>query len=147
MSVSALQSLDQGAPGVAAVPAGNILVDVARYQASVGNRPVVLTYQEFELLRLLVGRLDRIVPFDELVDGLWHGDPVGTRRRLRVVVCRLRAKLDGAQPYRIETVRARGYGLTVFGREQEAGDFLALAPLRSYYPNADERRTERQERC
>jgi DNA-binding response OmpR family regulator len=92
--------------------AGDVHLDIARYQAFVGGKPVALTYQEFELLRLLLSKRDRILPYDELVQGLWHGATAGTHRRLGVVVCRLRAKLAGSWPYRIQTVRGRGYGLT-----------------------------------
>ncbi|MEX1253039.1 MAG: winged helix-turn-helix domain-containing protein [Dehalococcoidia bacterium] len=94
-----------------AMSAGNVRVDVARYQAFVAEKPVTLTYQEFELLRLLVGKPNRIVRYDELIVGLWRDAADGSRRRLGVVICRLRAKLSGASPYRIQTVRGRGYGL------------------------------------
>jgi DNA-binding response OmpR family regulator len=92
--------------------AGNIRLDVDGYRAFVGDRAITLSYQEFELLRMLASKPDRIISYDELVRGLW-GDPgIGTRRRLSVVICRLRAKLSGARPYNIRTVRGRGYGLT-----------------------------------
>jgi two-component system alkaline phosphatase synthesis response regulator PhoP len=93
--------------------AGNLHVNLEQYQASVAGSRVTLTYQEFELLRLLAEGRDRILSFDALIDELWHGSSIGTRRRLGVVICRLRAKLSGLWPYRIETVRSRGYGLTV----------------------------------
>jgi DNA-binding response OmpR family regulator len=93
--------------------AGNIHVDLAAYRAYVAGVSVQLTYQEFELLRLLVTRRDRIVPFDELIEDLWHGAQISTKRRLGVVICRLRAKLTNSRPYRIETIRGRGYGLVV----------------------------------
>jgi DNA-binding response OmpR family regulator len=94
-----------------AMSAGNVRLDVGRYQAFVDEKPLTLTYQEFELLRLLVGKPDRIVHYDELIEGLWQGTNSGSRRRLGVVVCRLRAKLSASEPYHIRTVRSRGYGL------------------------------------
>jgi DNA-binding response OmpR family regulator len=94
-----------------ALSAGNVRVDIGRFQAFVDDRPVPLTYQEFELLRLLVGQPNRIIHYDELIEGLWQGTGVGSRRRLGVVVCRLRAKLSASRPYHIRTVRSRGYGL------------------------------------
>lgn len=92
--------------------AGNLRVDVERYQAFVGEAPVTLTYQEFELLSILVKGRDRIMSFDDLIGQIWHESSEGTRRRLGVVICRLRAKISGTWPYRIQTVRGRGYGLT-----------------------------------
>lgn len=102
--------------------AGDVYVDVARFQAFVSGKPIALTYQEFELLRLLVGKADRIIPYEELVRALFRSKSVGMRRRLGVVVCRLRAKLEGSQLYRIQTVRGRGYGLTASMRESTHGD-------------------------
>jgi two-component system response regulator RegX3 len=97
----------------AILSAGSVHVDLAHYQAFVGGRPVALTYQEFELLRLLLARPDRIIPYDELLLALWGSTSGLLRRRLGVAVCRLRAKLGTFRPYRIQTVRGRGYGLTL----------------------------------
>jgi DNA-binding response OmpR family regulator len=102
------------------VSAGDIRLDVEGYRAFVGDRAVTLSYQEFELLRMLASRRDRIISYDELVRGLWGDACAGTRRRLSVVICRLRAKLAGARPYNIETVRGRGYGLTASDGPGEA---------------------------
>lgn len=95
-----------------AMSAGNIRLDVEGFRAFVGGTAVTLSFQEFELLRMLASKPDRIIAYDELVRGLWGDAGAGARRRLSVVVCRLRAKLAGARPYNIETVRGRGYGLT-----------------------------------
>ena len=102
--------------------AGNIRVDVDQYRAFVGETAVVLTYQEFELLQLLVARRNRILSFDEIAARLWNAPAKGTRQRLGVVICRLRAKLRGASPYQIRTVRSRGYGLTTNAYETEVGE-------------------------
>ncbi len=97
--------------GPEALAAGNIVVDVASYRVTVDDAPVVLTYQEFELLRLLITQPDRIMPYELLARALWSSTGQKKVRRLGVVVCRLRAKLAASWPYRIETVRGRGYGL------------------------------------
>jgi DNA-binding response OmpR family regulator len=99
--------------------AGNIRASMALYQAWVGGKQVDLTYKEFELLRFLLSNPDRILSYDDLVDVLWPQGGPGVRRRLGVVVCRLRAKLAGSWPYRIQTVRHRGYGLTATQEEGE----------------------------
>ena len=39
---------------------GNIALDLSTYRVSVGSRPANLSYQEFELLRLLAGTPDRV---------------------------------------------------------------------------------------
>ena len=90
---------------------GNVSVDLATYQVSVDRRPANLTYQEFELLRHLVDFRDRVVSFDVLSGLLWGSTGAKESRRLNVLVCRLRSKLRNSTPYRLETVRGRGYGL------------------------------------
>jgi len=90
---------------------GNVSVDLATYKAFVGRKPVKLTYQEFELLRYLAEFRDRVVSFDVLSGLLWSTTGPRQIRRLNVLVCRLRSKLRDSAPYRLETVRGRGYGL------------------------------------
>lgn len=90
---------------------GNIVVDLDGFRVMVEDVLIDLTFQEFELLRIFVSRPDSIILYDELAVALWGS--VGNRKRLRlgVLLCRLRAKLSGSDPYRFETVRGRGYGL------------------------------------
>ena len=111
MIASALSTGSRPSDEAPAMSAGNVRLDVARYQAFVAEKPLTLTYQEFELLRLLVGKPNRIVQYDELIEGIWKNHEEGSRRRLGVVICRLRAKLSASEPYHIRTVRSRGYGL------------------------------------
>jgi DNA-binding response OmpR family regulator len=91
--------------------AGNIEMDLDTFRASVAGRPVNLSYQEFELLRYLVGTPDRVASFAALGDLLWGAEGHRENRRLNVLVCRLRSKLTDSAPYRLATVRGRGYGL------------------------------------
>ena len=90
---------------------GNVSVDLATFKVTVGVRPASLTYQEFELLRYLADFRDRVVSFDVLSGLLWGSTGPKEIRRLNVLVCRLRSKLRDSFPYRLETVRGRGYGL------------------------------------
>jgi len=89
---------------------GNVSVDLATFKVTVGVRPANLTYQEFELLRYLADFRDRVVSFDVLSGLLWGSTGPKETRRLNVLVCRLRSKLRNSVPYRLETVRGRGYG-------------------------------------
>jgi two-component system response regulator VicR len=90
---------------------GNLRIDLDSYEVSVDGRPVTLTHQEFELLVMLAREAGRIHAYATLGQALWRSDGDNSLRRLNVAICRLRAKLAGSRPYRIETVRRRGYGL------------------------------------
>lgn len=91
--------------------AGNINLDLTTFQVSIGDRPVKLTYQEFELLRHLADFRDHVVSFDVLSGRIWGATGSAETKRLNVLICRLRVKLAQSSPYQIETVRGRGYGL------------------------------------
>ena len=90
---------------------GNVLVNPNTYKILVDGTAVELTFYEFELLYRLCLEPDRIISYDSLCQAVWSSRGRQERRRLSVTVCRLRAKLALSHPYRLETVRGRGYGL------------------------------------
>lgn len=98
-------------PALSRLSVGNIELDLTTFRVNVGHRPANLSYQEFELLRYLAGLPDRVASFDILSSFLWGSQGQKENRRLNVLACRLRTKLAGSAPYRLETVRGRGYGL------------------------------------
>jgi DNA-binding response OmpR family regulator len=67
-----------------------------------------LTRKEFELLRYLVERPDRVVTRERLLERVWGYDPEVSTRSIDAHVRRLRAKLVAARS-RIETVVGLGY--------------------------------------
>ncbi len=95
----------------AQISVGNIRLDMAAFRVSIAERPANLSYQEFELLRYLANHSDRVASFSALCSFLWSSEGQKELRRLNVLVCRLRGKLTNSEPYRLETVRGRGYGL------------------------------------
>jgi DNA-binding response OmpR family regulator len=94
-----------------AIVLGNLKVDVEGFRAEVDDEPVTLTTQEFELLAALARRAGRLVTQEALAVALWPEPKVGYGRHIGVVMSRIRAKLSAAYPYRIETVRNRGFVL------------------------------------
>jgi len=89
---------------------GNVSVNLRTFGVVIRDKAVNLTFFEFELLRLLCREVDRIVNYDALCQALWSSMGEKERRRLSVAISRLRAKLTASWPYRVETVRSRGYG-------------------------------------
>jgi two-component system, OmpR family, response regulator len=92
---------------------GEIEIDPARRQCSVGGQPVPLTHREFALLEALARRPGEPLTRGELFDRVWGPDHPGVSNVVDVYVGYLRRKLDrpgcpdGAS--RIETVRGIGY--------------------------------------
>jgi DNA-binding response OmpR family regulator len=89
---------------------GNVRMNLRTFGVTVKDRAVDLTFFEFELLCELCRQVDRIVNYDSLCQALWHSVGRKERRRLNVAMCRLRSKLTASWPYKVETVRGRGYG-------------------------------------
>jgi DNA-binding response OmpR family regulator len=98
-------------PPATTISLGNLEIDHRVFGVRIAMRPVELSFFEFELMRVLSEQPDRILPYDALTNALWSATGRNETRRLQVLVHRLRAKLKGSQPYTIETVRGRGYGL------------------------------------
>ena len=89
---------------------GNVVIDPVGPGVLVDGRAVELASYELTLLQRLCQEPDRIVDYDSLCEAIWSSRGPKERRRLSVAVCRLRAKLAGAWPYTVETVRGRVYG-------------------------------------
>ncbi|MGC5165938.1 winged helix-turn-helix domain-containing protein [Luteimicrobium sp. DT211] len=91
---------------IQAVP--RLVIDARARTVTVDDRPVHLTYKEFELLVHLARSPERPVTRDELLDTVWGRDAVreGTRT-IDVHVRRVREKLDVGHV--ITTVRGVGY--------------------------------------
>ncbi len=98
---------------------GNLTVDRRRYVVLVGEREVDLTYVEFELLYTLAANAGKVLSRDRLTSSIWRGESVETHK-LTVHISRLRRKLEGMTPCRLETVTKRGYVLRE-GSESAAG--------------------------
>jgi DNA-binding response OmpR family regulator len=89
--------------------AGPIHVDPYAYETRVGDRDVLLTQRELELLVFLIQRRGRVASSDEISRAVWGG-PTDTNT-VAVHVKRLREKL-GQDPEHgefIRTIRGAGY--------------------------------------
>ena len=96
-------------------PAGEIIrfkdleLNTATYQATVIDRPVDLTYMEYELLRFFIENQGRVWSREQLLSRVWGYDYFGGARTVDVHVRRLRSKLGEERASWITTVRSVGY--------------------------------------
>lgn len=84
-------------------------LNLATYQARVGDRSLDLTYMEYELLSFFVGHPGRVWSREQLLSRVWGYDYFGGARTVDVHVRRLRAKLGEERSGWITTVRSVGY--------------------------------------
>jgi two-component system response regulator RegX3 len=95
----------------AVLEAGDVRVDLARHEATVGGEPVELTVKEFDLLRMLLERAGTVVKREQLIREVWDTSWFGSTKTLDVHVSALRRKLgdDPSEPRYIHTVRGVGF--------------------------------------
>lgn len=108
----ALGRKDEDAPQEARISASGIVIDEASYSVRVHDKPLDLTYKEFELLRFLATHPARVFTREQLLSEVWGYDYFGGTRTVDVHVRRLRAKLGDMEQV-IGTVRNVGYRFNV----------------------------------
>ncbi len=104
-----LRRAGNGAPGAARLEAGPLVVDEHQRQVTLLGRELQLSRTEFCLLDFLVRNPNRVLTHDQLLEGVWGREYVGSHHLLRVAVSRLRQKLEGTGGELIETLSGVGY--------------------------------------
>jgi DNA-binding response OmpR family regulator len=72
---------------------GDMTLDLATKELSIGGGTISLTKTEFEILALLAQNPSRIFSRDEIIDRLWKDAPYTTERTVDVHITRLRKKM------------------------------------------------------
>ena len=91
---------------------GEILLNMERFQASLGGRTLELTPTEFRLLEFLVRRKGKVASDEDLMREVWgahRSDPALVRRY--ILMLRKKLEPDPSNPIWIRTVRGFGYRL------------------------------------
>lgn len=95
--------------------AGDLTVDLARRQVTVGGAEVQLTPTEYDLLRTLVAHAGKVITHRQLLKQVWGAAYETESHLLRVNMSNLRRKLepDPSRPRFIVTEPGVGYRLAV----------------------------------
>lgn len=90
---------------------GNLTIDLNRYEIRKNGQVLELTLREFELLKYLAERENRVFSREQLLEEVWGYEYYGDIRTVDVTVRRLREKLedDSSSPQYIMTKRGIGY--------------------------------------
>lgn len=94
---------------------GDLVIDLAGYEARLGGRRLDFTHQEFELLRFLAQNRGRVYNREQLLTRVWGYEYTGGTRTVDIHVRRIRAKLGTQSAGLIETVRNVGYKMRAAG--------------------------------
>ncbi|HEY3831646.1 MAG TPA: response regulator transcription factor [Acidimicrobiia bacterium] len=96
---------------------GEVVLNFETYQAMISDRPLDLTYMEYELLKFFVTHPGKVFTREQLLSRVWGYEYYGGARTVDVHVRRLRAKLGEEHASLIQTVRSVGY---LFGATRRA---------------------------
>jgi len=92
------------------IHAGDVTIDQARREVTVGGRPATLRTKEFDLLHTLAENRGLVLTREQLLNQVWGFDFYGQTRTVDVHVAHLRKILAGSR-VSIETVTGVGYKL------------------------------------
>ena len=85
-----------------------LILDDMKHQVTIADKPVELTYKEYELCRMLMQNIGNAIPREKFMTRIWGADYEGESRTLDMHIKTLRKKL-GDQGSHIKTVRNVGY--------------------------------------
>jgi len=88
---------------------GELAINGEKYEVKVNERPVELTFKEFELLRYLASRPGKVFTREVLLEQVWGYDYYGGSRTVDVHIRRIRSKIERERSAYIRTVRGVGY--------------------------------------
>lgn len=98
-----------GPAGAQLLKAGDLMIDLERYDVMMAGRRVSLTYKEFQLLVMLASNPGRVYTRDVLLSQIWGYDYLGGTRTVDVHVRRLRSKIEDPDHSFVETIWNVGY--------------------------------------
>jgi two-component system, OmpR family, alkaline phosphatase synthesis response regulator PhoP len=93
--------------------AGDVTIDPARREVTVGGRPTAIRTKAFDLLYTLAENRGRVLTREQLLNLVWGFDFLGQTRTVDVHIAHLRKILAGSAGTSIETVTGVGYKLVV----------------------------------
>ncbi len=91
---------------------GELIVNLDEHTVTADGRRILLTYKEFEILKLFLSHPGIVYTRDQLLRDIWETEYYGETRTVDMHIRTLRQKL-GAYGGIIETVRGVGYRLEV----------------------------------
>lgn len=89
----------------------NLSIDLNQYKVYKNKLDLGLTAKEFQLLIYLMKHQNNVLSREQLLEGVWGYDIIGTSRMVDIHISHLRDKIedDPKQPQLIQTARGFGY--------------------------------------
>ncbi len=110
--VNAILRRALGNAGGDVIEAGGIVIDKAAHIVKIDEKPVELSYKEFELLAYFVENQGIALSREKILNNVWNYDYFGDARTIDTHVKKLRSKLGDKGEY-IRTIWGMGYKFEV----------------------------------
>jgi len=95
--------------GEEVIRCGDLVIDSVKCEVTLGGKPIILTFKEYQLLKFLASNKGRVFTREDLLDKVWGWDYYGGDRTVDVHIRRLRSKIEDTNHSFIETIRNIGY--------------------------------------
>ena len=99
----------EGTDGQDVIRCGDLVIDSVKCEVSLGGKPIVLTFKEYQLLKFLANNKGKVFTREALLNKVWGWDYYGGDRTVDVHIRRLRSKIEDMNHSFIETIRNIGY--------------------------------------
>ncbi len=96
-------------PSKNAIVVDGLILDADKYELKVDQRPIEVTFKEFELLKILLQNQNKVFTRNKLLSAVWEYDFYGGSRTVDVHMRRLRSKIPPPYNLMLKTVRNVGY--------------------------------------
>ena len=93
---------------------GGIVIDKSAHQVSIDDKPIDLSYKEFELLSYFLENKGIALSREKILNHVWNYDYFGDARTIDTHVKKLRAKMGQKGEY-IKTIWGMGYKFDIEG--------------------------------
>ncbi len=101
------------AVGSNVIVTSDLVIDLDKYEVSVKGKKVILTFKEYELLRILASHPGMVYTRETILSKVWGYGYYGGTRTVDVHVRRLRSKIEDTEHSFIETIWNVGYRFAV----------------------------------
>jgi len=91
------------------IKCGDLVIDSAKCEVLLSSKPIILTFKEYQLLKLLANNKGKVFTREALLNKVWGWDYYGGDRTVDVHIRRLRSKIEDINHSFIETIRNIGY--------------------------------------
>jgi len=88
---------------------GELILNLDKYELTIGGKEVELTFKEYELLKFLLQNQDKVFSRNKLLSIIWGYDFYGGSRTVDVHIRRLRSKIGPPYSLMLKTIINVGY--------------------------------------